>query len=180
MRTIPAVVAAVLLVAAGALAQQPAAPPGAGSQEEATDAAAYVRLAAQADELEVAAGQIALERAQDARVKALAGHIVEDHKQLATQLASLMSGERSSLLPGEGLGGDERQALDRLAAAPAAAFDATFLAMQVESQKAALRVHEAYLRSGTDLVLRKHAEGVANVVQAHLSEAETLATELAR
>lgn len=134
----------------------------------------YVPNAAEGDMYEIQAADIALERTQNAEVRALAQMIKTDHthaseamKRLAPQVAPDVA------IPTEL---DERRQglLDNLRSASAETFDRVFLDQQVAAHNEALTLHRGFSDNADAPQLAEHARTVVPKIEAHLRQAEQL------
>jgi putative membrane protein len=135
----------------------------------------FVRQAAIGDLFEVQAGEIALERARDAKVKAFARMMVDDHTRLSTQLKqTLQQPNRGVPVPAR-LDPPHEQKLAELRKAAPADFDRLYLAMQVQAHEEALALHRGYAADGDQPELRSLAETAKSIVEEHLRRVRELA-----
>lgn len=152
--------------AAGPVGETSAATLGAHNVE------AYVSNAAEGDMYEIRAAEIALERSQDADVRALAEMIRDDHTRASEAFAPLARAAGQTI-PTEL---DERRQglLDNLRGADADEFERVWLMQQVAAHNEALTLHRGFADNEEHADLAAHAESVVAPVTRHLEHAERL------
>lgn len=150
----------------GPVGQTSAATLGANSVE------AYVSNAAEGDMYEIRAAEIALERSQNAEVRALAEMIRDDHT-MASQAMAPLAREAGQTIPDEL---DERRQglLDNLRGADADEFERVWLMQQVAAHEEAITLHEGFSDNEDHSQLAGHARSVLPPVRRHLERAEAL------
>jgi putative membrane protein len=139
---------------------------------DATTVAGYVPAAVMGDMYEIQAADIALQRSQNAGVKALATTIKTDH----TAATNALQGQLARAAPGvaapTALDQRRQGLLDNLRSASAATFDAAWLDQQIAAHNEALTLQRGF--SNQDSPLAAHARAVTPKIEAHLREAERL------
>jgi putative membrane protein len=130
----------------------------------------YVATAASIDLYDIRAGELALQRATDGRIRDYAAGLVEDHKGTAAQLS--YAGRRLNLLPSAEMAPPHQALFDALAAAPD--FDALFRRQQMDIHLSAERMHAAYGARGDSPTLRPVALNAAAVEARHLGRLRSL------
>lgn len=140
---------------------------------------AYVPNAAMGDMYENQAADIALERSQNAQVKALAQMIKADHTAAAAALkAAAAQAAPDVSLPTE-LDQRRKGLIDNLRSASAASFDKTYVDQQVAAHEEALTLHRGFSDKTDAPALAEHARAVLPKIEAHLQRAKELQTSLA-
>ncbi|MBN9479483.1 MAG: DUF4142 domain-containing protein [Bordetella sp.] len=140
---------------------------------------AYVPNAAMGDMYEIQAADIALERSQNAQVKALAQMIKADHTAAAAALkAAAAQAAPDVSLPTE-LDQRRKGLIDNLRSASAASFDKTYVDQQVAAHEEALTLHRGFSDKTDAPALAEHARAVLPKIEAHLQRAKELQTSLA-
>lgn len=158
----------------------PDANPAATIPTPANEASApdFSRLAAQSDILEIQSSQLALERAQNAEVKAYAQTMVEAHTQTTENLKIAIEASGQSITlpttPDESVA-DE---LNDLRDSAVTEFDKAYLDMQVEAHQKALNLMQRYAGDGDVPGLQAFAAATAPAIQQHLDQATALQTRL--
>lgn len=125
--------------------------------------AAYVQRAASYDLLVIKAAELASTRSGDARVKALAETLAEEHRGLAAQLS--LAGRRLDLLPAAILLPAHQQRLDALAGS--SRFDNDWWALMRLVHQQSFAVHAAFARGGSSPTLRPVADHATTVERQH-------------
>lgn len=145
-----------------------AGPVGMASAVMANTPAEYVTAAAIGDMYEIQAGKIALERAKDPQVKALAQMIVDDHTKLSTALKAAAAKAQPPLQPPVAMDERRQGMIDNLRAAGDTDFDLAFLHQQLAAHLEALTLHKGYADRGDNPELKAAAAAAAPRIQAHL------------
>lgn len=125
----------------------------------------YVATAASIDLFDIRAGELAIERARDGRLRNFAAQLIEDHRGTATQLS--YAGRRLNLLPSAEMAPPHQAMIDALASA--GDFDATFRRQQIDVHQSSQRMHAAYAARGDSPTLRPVAANAAAVEARHLN-----------
>lgn len=134
----------------------------------------YVPNAAEGDMYEIMSADIALERSQNAQVRALAQMIKTDHTQASEAMMRIVPQAAPDVqIPTEL---DERRQglLDNLRSASAENFDRVFLDQQVAAHNEALTLHRGFSDNTDAPALAAHARGAVPKIEAHLRQAEQL------
>lgn len=133
---------------------------------------AYVSNAAEGDMYEIRAAEIALDRSQNADVRALAEMIRDDHRAASEAMAPLAR-DAGQAIPTEL---DERRQglLDNLSGADLNQFDRVWLEQQVAAHNEALILHEGFSDDEDHAQLASHARSVVEPIRRHLERAEAL------
>lgn len=155
-------------MAAGPVGQMSAATVGANT------VGGYVPNAAEGDMYEIMAADIALERSQNAQVKALATLIKTDHLAASNTMKALLPQAAPGVaLPTEL---DERRQglLDNLRSASAENFDRTWIDQQIAAHNEALTLHRGFSDNADAPPLAQHARAVVPKIEAHLRQAEAI------
>lgn len=134
----------------------------------------YVPNAAEGDMYEIMAADIALERSQNAQIKALATTLKTDHTAASNAMKVLLPQAAPDVsLPTEL---DERRQglLDNLRSASAENFDRTWIDQQIAAHNEALTLHRGFSDNADAPQLAQHARAVAPKIEAHLRQAEAI------
>ncbi len=140
------------------------APPARG-----LDGASYVATAASIDLFVVRASDLALKRSSNARIRALATRLGEEHRGLAGQLS--FAGRRINRLPAARLLPREKQRLSALDTPP---FDGIYVSQMVLTHEQSLALHAAFAGRGSSPTLRPVAASAVRIESAHLAELRAL------
>jgi putative membrane protein len=126
--------------------------------------------ATRANLAEIAAARLALDKSDDAGVRAYARHMVADHKTAQTKLAAIAKATNTTL-PKQPSAAQRAEAA-RLAKLSGEAFDRNYLRRQVVDHRKALATMLLELDVGTVSSLRNFAATTAPVVRMHLAMAQ--------
>jgi putative membrane protein len=135
--------------------------------------AQLVRSLVQANLAEIAAGRLAVSRAQSRAVRGYAQRMIDDHTQLQAEASELKSAKGVPLptRPDE----SQQAALKKLAATSGAAFDLAYIEQMLKDHAGTLQLLERTAARATDPALRAHAERALPHIRRHLELAERLA-----
>lgn len=138
----------------------------------------FVTKASSSNMLEIASGQLAISQGVNANVKAFGQHMVNDHGQTATEMATLATKKNwnipSAMLP------EHQQMYDALKNLTGTAFDKQFAAMMVTSHQQTIDLfQQAADNNGVpDADLRAFASGKLPTLKEHLQDAQQLQTDV--
>jgi putative membrane protein len=155
-----------VLIALAFLASMPVAAEAAASM----GSTRFVTAVANAGTFEVEASRIALERSQNADVKAFAQQMAADHAKLGEALRAAAG---DIPLPAK-LDARHETLLAELKASPAEAFDGTYVRQQLMAHKEAEVAFRAEGMKGDDPRLKVFATETLPTIQHHLEMAEAL------
>lgn len=141
--------------AAGAFADQP------------PTALGFTQASAMSDMYEIAAGKIALEKAESDEVRAFAQMMVADHTTSSKALQDAVATSGQTLAMPTELDAEHRAQVDILNSLQGAAFDREYLSQQMAAHRKALAILKAYAGNGDVAELRQFAQGTISVVQKH-------------
>lgn len=144
------------------------------SAEMTTSLKGFVDAAAVSDMYEVEAGKIALQRSQDAGVKAFAQKMVAAHTGTTTELKSTLTRINASVTPPSTLDNRHQGMIDELRGAKDADFDGRYLAQQVDAHNEALTLMQGYAKDGDTKDVKTFANKTSKAVQMHLNMAQKL------
>lgn len=145
-------------------------PPPAVSRERALPTTSYVATAASIDLYEIRAGEMALQRSSNPRIRDYAARLAEDHRGTAAQLS--FAGRRLNLLPSAQLAAPHQAMIDALASA--GDFDTMFIRQQTDVHRDSQRMHAAFAARGDSQTLRPVAANAAAVEARHLAALSSL------
>ena len=138
---------------------------------------AFVSSAGMSDIYEVRAGQIALQKARSAGVKAFAKMMVADHTAMMNGMQPMATAAGKT--PPTELDERRKGLLDNLKAASAEDFDRVYLEQQEAAHKEALTLMQGYADKGDDTSLKSAAAKAGPKVQAHLDRVRKLQADVA-
>ncbi|GAA0535043.1 putative membrane protein [Rhizomicrobium palustre] len=134
----------------------------------------FVTAAAISDMYEVAAGKIALERAQSPDVKAFAQKMVDAHTGTTTKLKGIISANNIQVTPPTTVDSRRQGMLDNLKGASAADFDHRYITQQVAAHKEADILMRGYAKDGDSTAIKAFAADTDKAVKMHLADAQKL------
>lgn len=134
----------------------------------------FVKAAAISDMYEVAAGKIAVERAQSPDVKAFAQEMVDAHTKTSDKLKELISANNIKETPPASVDTRRQAMLDHLRGAKAADFDHRYMSQQVAAHKEANILMRGYAKDGDNAAIKSFAAETDKAVKMHLANAKKL------
>lgn len=134
----------------------------------------YVPNAAEGDMYEIMAADIALERSQNAEVKALATMIKTDHTAASNTMKTLLPQAAPDVALPTKLDERRQGMLDNLRSASAENFDRTWVDQQIAAHNEALTLHRGFSDNTDAPQLAQHARAVTPKIEAHLRQAESI------
>jgi putative membrane protein len=134
----------------------------------------YVPNAARGDMYEIMAADIALERSQNAQVRALAEMIKTDHTEASEAMKRVVPQAAPDVQMPTELDERRQGMIDNLRSASAANFDRVFLDQQVTAHNEALTLHRGFSDNTDAPQLAEHARAAVPKIEAHLRRAEQL------
>jgi putative membrane protein len=149
-----------------------AAAPAGG--EEMQRAQTFVNAAAQANQAEIETSRLALERAQNADVKAFAQMIIDDHTKTADQMTAAVSAAGLTPPPTTLDEFHMRRVNDLNEDDGDEDFDRDYIAAQVDMHKDAIDLFRDYAENGQTQAVRAFAEQQLPALEAHRAKAEQL------
>ena len=126
---------------------------------------------------EVALGKVAIERATTETVRELARKLMADH-QAVMELNRALSTKLGLPVP-EQPSAEQQATGDKVKAQTGAAFDAAYVAAQVEGHTKSISKAQTEISSGSHPEVKAFATDYAPKAQMHLQHAQTAQTELA-
>jgi putative membrane protein len=154
-------------------------PATAAASTKPLDDAQIAALTDEAHSAEIEQGKLAQSMAHDARVKAFARMMVENHAeaQREEQKLKLAKMDKTSA---EQASKDDQSALQSLKQKSGSAFDRAYVQLQIdEHQKALDSIKKVWLPDAHDSTLKSYLQKLEPKVEAHLKRAQALEKELA-
>ncbi len=177
--TIFAMAAASALVVAGPAAAQTqgesANTQNSAKGGESSRDAKHLKDLAIANMSEVEAGKLALEKAQDSKVKDFAQHMVDDHGKMLDEVKSLAQSKGVDL-PGAPDAKHEK-VMKKLQSASAANFDREYMRAMVKDHRDTLKLVQRTAKGAKDPDVKAAAQKAAPDIQDHLKMAQQIAKE---
>ena len=121
---------------------------------------------------EVEAGKVAMDKAQDAQVKAFAKKMVDDHSKANAELTKIASA-KGITAPAAVDGGHKRK-MDRMASKSGADFDRAYMDEMVDDHQATVRDFRSAAKSAKDPEIKAFASSTLPTLEQHLQEAKTI------
>lgn len=149
---------------------------GGGMSAMAPEEKEFVSKAGMGGMFEVQAGNLALQKATSADVKAFAQRMVTDHGTANTELAQLAT-TKGLALPTE-LGGDHDGAFDHLNGLSGAEFDKSYMQHMVEDHDKAVADFDKVATTGADADLKTWAQKTLPVLKQHQAMARDVSGKL--
>ena len=135
--------------------------------EEAPTSLAFVQAAAMSNLYEIAAANIALDKAEAGSVRDFAQMMVTDHSKALETLEDAVGSSGQTLALPINLDADNQAKVDILQSLQGAAFDREYLSQQMTAHREALTLLKAYGGEGEIAELRQFAQGAIPTVQKH-------------
>lgn len=135
--------------------------------EEAPTSLAFVQAAAMSNLYEIAAANIALDKAEAGSVRDFAQMMVTDHSKALETLEDAVGSSGQTLALPINLDADHQAKVDILQSLQGAAFDREYLSQQMTAHREALTLLKAYGGEGEIAELRQFAQGAIPTVQTH-------------
>ena len=175
LTTILALAAASTLFAAGAATaqnQDKAATQNSAKGESSRDAK-HMKDLAIANMAEVETGKLALEKAQDPKVKEFAQHMVDDHGKMLDEVKQLAQSKGVDLPSAPDA--KHEKVMKKLQSASGASFDREYMRAMVKDHRDALKLAQRTAKGAKDPDLKAAAQKAAPDIQEHLKMAQDLA-----
>jgi putative membrane protein len=131
---------------------------------------AFVRKASGAGIAEIKAGEIATQRANDAKVKAFAQRVIDDHTRANKELERLAS--RKGWTLSNTIDEKCQKELDKLSSTTAQEFDRTYMEGQLKAHEEAVKLFQSESENGQDADLKAWAGKILPTLREHLQMAK--------
>ena len=145
--------------------------------EMTTSLQGFVNAAAVSDMYEVEAGKIALQRSNDAGVKAFAQKMVDAHTTTTNELKATLVKINATVTAPATLDDRRQGMIDELRGAKDADFNGRYIAQQVDAHNEALTLMQGYAKSGDTKEVKVFAGKTSKAVQMHLNMANKLKSQ---
>ena len=132
----------------------------------------FAEKAMQGGMAEVEAGKMAMDKAQDAQVKAFAKKMVDDHSKANAELTKLASAK--GITPPAAVDGGHKRKMDRMSSKSGADFDRAYMDDMVDDHQATVRDFRNAAKSAKDPEIKAFAASTLPALEQHLQEAKTL------
>jgi putative membrane protein len=134
----------------------------------------FANAAASSDAYEVAAGNLAKDRATSQALKDFGAMMVSAHTDSTAKLKAAAAKATPAVTPDPTLTAEQQTNLDTLKSLTGAAFDSAYKSQQVDAHQKALMAIQSYAAGGDVAELRDWASATAPVVQTHLDKINAL------
>lgn len=157
-------------------AATPDANPAATVPTPADEASApdFAALAAASDMFELEASKLALQRSNNAEVKAFAQMMIDAHTKTTEALKAAIATSGATVNLPATLPQNLQEAMDKLRSSSAEDFDKDYMNAQVDRHQAALDLFQRYAQDGDIAALKTLAAATAPAIQTHLDKARAL------
>lgn len=140
---------------------------GALSEGQAPAAQDFVQAAAMSDMYEIAASQVALDRASGTPARQFAQMMINDHTKSSQALKQAIAASGSTFTMPSELDSEHRAQVDILKSLNGPDFDREYLSQQMAGHRKALTLLKAYGGGGDTAELRQFAQATIPTVQKH-------------
>jgi putative membrane protein len=139
---------------------------------ETADDDRFVASAAKSDSTELELGRLALQRAEQADLKAFAHQVIRDHAAASVELIAL-AGKKQIPVP-RTVDAKQRDVIARLSRLTGGEFERAFTTQMVKDHKAAVDLFRSESEHGTDPDLKAYATKVLPVLEKNVRRAREL------
>ncbi|GAA4303909.1 hypothetical protein GCM10023143_07790 [Compostibacter hankyongensis] len=136
----------------------------------------FAAMAVQSAMMEVTLGNIAQQRAGDARVKAFGAMMVKDHSQANDMLKGIA--DRKDIVLADSLDQDHHSDMDSLSGRSNADFDDAYINRMVQAHEADIRAFEKGAEQITDPDIKGFIQTQLPVLKMHLDSARAIQRDL--
>ena len=158
-------------------ATQPKSPPAAESKMAMNADNHFVMEAAQGSMAEVELGQLAADKASNAKVKEFGQRMVTDHGKAGEELKTLAASKNITLPTA--IDAKQKATKDRLSKLSGAAFDRAYMADMVKDHQMDAAAFHKEATSGHDPEIKAWASKTGNMVDEHLKMARDIQKQVA-
>jgi len=141
-----------------------------GAVDERVDDSTFVKKACSAGMTEVKAGEMAIQKATDAKVKSFARRMIEDHSKANKELEALVT--RKGWTASKTIDEQCQKELDKLSATDGKGFDRVYMENQLKAHEEAVKLFQKESESGQDPDLKAWAAKTLPTLQEHLRMAK--------
>ena len=132
----------------------------------------FAEKAMQGGMAEVEAAKMAVDKAQDAQVKAFAKRMVDDHSKANAELTKIASAK--GITPPAAVDSGHKRKMERMASKSGADFDRAYMDEMVDGHQATVRDFRSAAKSAKDPELKAFASSTLPTLEQHLKEAKTV------
>jgi putative membrane protein len=159
--------AAMAVIAAAGLPDPSAARTHTRARTQGMSPETFVRQAAAANQFEIESSQLALQKAQNEKLKQYAQRMVEDHTKIADEMKQTLQRANFPEPPAQ-LPQEQQVLLRELKSKKGAAFDRSYYMDQLSGHRKAVHLIGGYARSGSNPDLKKLAAKTLPVIKEHM------------
>jgi putative membrane protein len=135
--------------------------------EELPAAGEFAQTVAMSDMYEIAAAQVALERADGTPTRQFAQMMIDDHGKSTEALKQAVAQSGQTVAMPEGLDAEHQAKVDMLKTMNGPDFDREYLSQQAAAHRQALALLKSYGAAGDNAELRQFAQSTIPTVQMH-------------
>jgi len=133
----------------------------------------FIKRAAESSMYEIAVAKLAIEKANNDRIKSMANLLLDDHRRANDRLAQIAAGRAS--MPAS-VPADKQSVIERLSKASGAEFDRQFLqTVGIQAHQSDVEMFERAQREVQDPALKEFVQATLPTLKHHLSSAQDLA-----
>jgi putative membrane protein len=160
--------ATALLLASGSAIAQNTTPPSSVDQIQPANIVTpqdFANKAGPAGLFEIQSSQLALQKSQNADIKAFAQKMIDDHTKAADDLKAAAA--KDGVTVPATLDADGTTNLQKLQGAKAADFDALYVQLQTDAHLAAVALYAGYAQNGAAGAIKDHATATLPTLKMH-------------
>lgn len=158
---------AIAIICVGSIAWSEAQAKGMATED-------FVRKAAIANQFEIESSQLALDKAQDAKVKQFAQRMIDEHTKTGKDMETALQSESKDIALPDKLDTKHQKMLDKLQSASDARFDSQYLSAQKDAHKEAVKLFSNYSKKGQDPALKEFAAQTLPGLKDHQTHVKNL------
>lgn len=136
-----------------------------------TDPAQFAQMAASSNMFEVESSRLALEKAQDQKVRDFAQKMIDDHTRAGERMMQVA--QEAGMQPPTTMMPEDKQQLDRLSQVQD--FDRAYMQAQVAAHEKAVALFQGFAQNGQEGPLRNFAQETLPTLEQHLASVRQLA-----
>lgn len=140
---------------------------GGAFAEEPPAAQQFAATMAKSDMYEIAAANVALDAAEEGKVREFAQMMIADHTKSTEALKAAVAASGENLAMPTELDAEQRERIDNLRSNTGARFDREYLSQQLAAHSKTLALLKAYGANGDTAELRQFAQATIPTVQNH-------------
>ena len=167
--SIPLVIAAIVTFAPGTVVLSAKHQPPPTPQS-------FLMKAAEGQQVEIALGQLAAEKASNEQVKQFGAQMIEDHQKASLEVERLASKEGVQL-PTQ-LSGKHKDKKDKFSQLSGKEFDKAYMTYMLRDHKKDVKEFEQGVKAIKDPQVQQWAEGTLPVLKQHLQKAQQIASSI--